>query len=494
VILSVTPNHRGVTMRDKASNSEFAWQDEELAEAALPDKRLARRLRRLLDQMSAAPGKPIPAACGDWAATKAAYRFFGNPRLTEHGVLGGHFAATAARVAACEGPVLLLQDTTEFIYSRAQPGKIGFTKTINGGRYKAGQPSVRTLCGVLMHSSLAVTLAGTPLGLTAVKFWTRTKFKGTLALKRHINPTRMPIETKESYRWLENLRQSIALVGAPERCVHVGDRESDIYELFCTAQDLRTRFLVRVQTDRLTEGPVDAAPHDPAQRVFAKLAAVPWAGRHRVTIDQEETIWLQVKFVTINTLPPVGKQKRYIPQVLTYIQALEENPPSDRDPIDWKLVTNLPVDDLSSAVEKLRWYALRWKMEVFHKVMKSGCRAEEVKLETADRLSKFLALIAVVSWRIFFVTMSARAKPDAPPESVLTSAEITAINRIDASRTRPRLQQPTLAAYLLQIAMLGGYLARKHDPPPGNMVVWRGMTRLQDIAFGISIGQRRRCG
>ncbi|MES0151925.1 hypothetical protein NKJ95_33190, partial [Mesorhizobium sp. M0012] len=201
--------------------------------------------------------------------------------MTEHSVLAGHFAATAARVAANEGPILILQDTTEFIYSRAQPGKIGFTKTINAGRYKAGQPNVLTLCGVLMHSSLAVTLTGTPLGLTAVKFWTRTKFKGTLGLKRHINPTRVPIETKESYRWLENLRQSIALVGAPEGCVHVGDRESDIYELYCTAQDLGTSFLVRVQTNRLAERPADAGPHDPANRVFTQLAAAPWAGRHR---------------------------------------------------------------------------------------------------------------------------------------------------------------------------------------------------------------------
>ncbi|WP_424139769.1 hypothetical protein [Roseomonas chloroacetimidivorans] len=126
--------------------------------------------------------------------------------------------------------------------------------------------------------------------------------------------------------------------------------------------------------------------------------------------------------------------------------------------------------------------------------MKSGCRAEEARLETAERLAKFLALIAVVSWRIFFVTMSARAKPDAAPDSVLTAAEISAIDRIEASRTPPRFKQPTLAAYLLQIAMLGGYLARKNDPPPGNMVVRRGMTRLHEIALGISIGSRRRCG
>lgn len=134
------------------------------------------------------------------------------------------------------------------------------------------------------------------------------------------------------------------------------------------------------------------------------------------------------------------------------------------------------------------------RQEVFHKVMKSGCRAEEARLETAERLTKFLALAAVVGWRIYFVTMSARASPDAAPDSVLTYAEIMALEQIDETRSRTRLKQRTLATYLLQIAMLGGNLARNHDPPPGNMVVWRGMTRLHDIAIGISIGSNRRCG
>lgn len=483
-------------MSSGALASDAGWQDAEIACASLPDQRLARRLRRLLDQMSSAPGQPVPAACGDWASTKAAYRFFDNPRITEHSILAGHFAATAVRCAANEGPILILQDTTEFVYGRANPGKIGFTRTINGGRYKAGQPNVHTLCGVLMHSSLAVSLAGTPLGLTAAKFWTRTKFKGTWTLKRHVNPTRVPIETKESYRWLENLRQSMALLGTPERCVHVADRESDIYELFCLAQDLRTRFLVRVQTNRLAKPP-PAGPHQNADhRVYAQLDAVPWSGSHHVTVggNAAETACLQIKFAAITTLPPIGKQKRYSPQVLTYIHALELDPPADRPPIDWKLVTNLPVTDLAGAVEKLDWYALRWKAEVFHKVMKSGCRAEESRLQTAERLVKFLALVTVVSWRIFFLTMTARVEPDGPPDTVLTAAEINALDRIDGARPKPRLRQRTLADYLLQIAMLGGYLARSRDPPPGNMVVWRGLTRLHDIAVGITISSERRCG
>lgn len=196
----------------------------------------------------------------------------------------------------------------------------------------------------------------------------------------------------------------------------------------------------------------------------------------------------------MKTLPPIGKQKRYAPQTLVYIHALEVDPPSNRDPIDWKLVTNLPVDDLAAAVEKLDWYALRWKVEVFHKIMKSGCRAEDARLQTAERLVKLLALISVVSWRIFWITMSARAQPDARPETVLTPAEIETLDRIDAARSKPRILRGTLATYLLQIAMLGGYLARTRDHPPGNIVVWRGLTKLQDVAFGIAIGSPRRCG
>ena len=107
--------------------------------------------------------------------------------------------------------------------------------------------------GILMHSSLAVTMEGFPLGRAAMKFWTRKKFKGCHALRKKINPTRVPIEKKESVRWLENLKQSTALLHDPQRCVHIGDRESDIYELFCSAQAAETHFLVRPCVDRLAE-------------------------------------------------------------------------------------------------------------------------------------------------------------------------------------------------------------------------------------------------
>jgi hypothetical protein len=151
--------------------------------------------------------------------------FFANDRVSEADILSGHFQSARERMAATDGPVLVLHDTTEFTYQRDRPELIGITKRItNSKRDLAGNPRLYTACGILMHSSLAITTAGLPLGLSAVKFWTRDKFKGTAALKRKINPTRVPIEKKESVRWLENLKQSTELLDDPGRCIHIGDQ------------------------------------------------------------------------------------------------------------------------------------------------------------------------------------------------------------------------------------------------------------------------------
>jgi len=231
---------------DGATN---AWFDRELVGCSLADERLSKRLRQLLVQIGSAVGQSIPLVCQDWANTKAAYRFFSTERVNEADIVAGHFQLTRDRTAATD--VLVLHDTTEFTYRREKSEAIGITKSINSGRDKAGRLRSHTVCGIMMHSSLAVTTEGLPLGLAAVKFRTRKKFKGTAALKKKINPTRVPIEKKESIRWLENLKESTELLDDSGRCVHIGDRESDIYELFCAAQEARTHFLVRTCVDRL---------------------------------------------------------------------------------------------------------------------------------------------------------------------------------------------------------------------------------------------------
>ncbi len=191
------------------------WFGEELIGCTLADERLNKRLGKLLAQIGGAMGQSIPLVCQDWANTKAAYRFFSNDRVNEADILAGHLQATQDRMANHDGQILMLHDTTEFTYQRDKPEAIGFTKNINSGRDKAGRVRSHTLCGIMMHSSLAISSDGLPLGLAAVRFWTRDKFKGTLALKRKINPTRVPIEQKESIRWLQNVRQSVDLLDDP---------------------------------------------------------------------------------------------------------------------------------------------------------------------------------------------------------------------------------------------------------------------------------------
>jgi hypothetical protein len=463
-----------------------AWFDHEIAGCDLADERLDKRLRKLLERLGNVMGASIPLACQDWANTKAAYRFFANSRVSEIDILAGHFQSTRERTVASSGPILVLHDTTEFTYQRDQPGSIGLTYSVNSGRDKAGRVRTHTVCGILMHSSLAVTTDGLPLGLAAVKFWTRKKFKGTAALKRKINPTRVPIEKKESFRWLENLKQSAELLGDPARCVHIGDRESDIYELFCTAQEIGTHFLVRTCVDRL------AGEGD--HTIAVEMDDVKPVGLHRIEVpDDDGTLTeavLEIKCRRIRVLPPIGKQERYPALTLTVIHAQERGAPRNRKKIFWKLITNLPVRSRCEAIEKLGWYALRWKIEVFHKILKSGCKAEESKLRTAERLVNLIAVFCILSWRVFWMTMINRSVPDARPDLALTDVEIGLLDQLVQDKDKKPLRRKTLAYYIVKIARLGGYLARSHDPPPGNMVIWRGLSRLSDIGLGAIIGAK----
>jgi hypothetical protein len=462
------------------------WVDREIAGCEFRDARLGDRFRKLLAQLGSAMGQSIPLVCQDWANTKAAYRFFSNDRVSEADILAGHFQSTRDRSAATDGVVLVLHDTTEFTYQRESSEAIGITKRINSGRDKAGRLRPHTVCGILMHSSLAVTTEGLPLGLAAVKFWTRKKFKGTAALKKKINPTRVPIEKKESIRWLENLKQSTELLDDPGRCIHIGDRESDIYELFCLVQEVGTHFLVRTCVDRLAG--------DGDHTIAQEMDEVAVKGLHRIEVrdsngDPDEAV-LEIRYRRIRVLPPIGKQKRYPALTLTVIHADERGAPKNRKKIEWQLITDLAVQSRQDAIEKLEWYALRWKIEVFHKILKSGCKAEESKLRTAQRLANLISIFCILSWRVFWMTMLNRSAPTAAADLALTVAEIDLLDHLVKDKDRQSLRRKTLSHYLIKIARLGGYLARANDPPPGNTVMWRGLSRLTDIELGAIIGAK----
>nr|WP_249803340.1 IS4 family transposase [Bradyrhizobium sp. 35] len=320
--------------------------------------------------------------------------------------------------------------------------------------------------------------------MAAVKFWTPKKFKGTAQLKKKVNPTRVPIEKKESVRWLDNPRQSIERLGQPERCIHIGDRESDIYELYCLTQELGAHFLVRACVDRLAG--------DGGHTIATEMEETSVKGVHYIDVRDDKgemtKAALEIKLKRIAVLPPIGKQNRYLALDLTVIHASERGAPKGRKPIEWKLITDLPVRGRSEAIEKINWYAMRWKIEMFHKILKSGCRAEDSKLRTAERLANLMAVFCILSWRVLWLTMLNRTAPDASPKMALTDTEIALLDELISDVGNRRCRPGTLAFYLTKLARLGGYLARAADPPPGNVVIWRGLSRLTDIELGAEIG------
>lgn len=223
------------------------------------------------------------------------------------------------------------------------------------------------------------------------------------------------------------------------------------------------------------------------------MAKAKTKGRYHVEVrdanGKPDNADLDIKFERLRLLPPIGKQKQYPPLELTVVHAKERSKPKNRKPIDWKLITDLPVRSLKDAVEKLRWYAMRWKVEVFHKVLKSGCKAEESKLRTAEQLVNLISVFCIVSWRIFWMTMLNRTAPDAPPNVALTDTEMRLLDHLVPDKSEARIHN-SVSRYIIKIARLGGYLARANDPAPGNIVMWRGLSRLTDIELGALAGAK----
>jgi hypothetical protein len=257
------------------------------------------------------------------------------------------------------------------------------------------------------------------------------------------------------------------------------------YELFCTAQELGTHFLVRSCVDRLAG--------DGSHTITDEMDEVRVQGVHEVEVRDSKgcvgTAVVKLKYRHVRVLPPFGKQTRYRALTLTVIHAKERAAPADRPAIDWKLIIDLPVDSHEAVIEKLRWYARRWKVEVFHKILKSGCRAEQAWLRTAERLVKLIAVLCILSWRVFWMTMINRAAPRAGPGLTLTQVEIALLERLVPDKGQPPPSPKTLSSYLVKVARLGGCLARTRDPPPGTIVMWRGLSRLTDIALGATLAQ-----
>jgi len=446
-----------------------SWAEEEFAAVALNDVRLNRRCQVLASVLEQQPIVPINQACEDWADTKAAYRFMDNPKVSPAAILAPHCQRTVERLKA-HSLVLAVQDTTFFNYT-PHPQTEGLGEI---GKKEQHQR------GFGMHTTLALTPHGLPLGLLTQAFFTRP-----LGEPAHTpNELRkLPIEEKESYRWLEAFEQTIALTPEQVQVVTVCDREADIYELFALADERQASLLVRASADRcLAENKV--------KHLWDKVERQRRVGELTVEITGNQKhparqATVSLRFCQVALKPPARPlpQEKLPPVTLTAILVREEHPPAEIDePIEWLLLTNTAVRSLEEVVQVVGWYCCRWQIEVYHKVLKSGCTVEACRLQTADRLQNYIALMGVVAWRLHWLTYINRCDPNQPCTVVLTTPEWQALYlRIHKTMTFPK-KLPRVHQVIRWIAQLGGFLGRKADGEPGITVMWRGWQRLQDMA------------
>ena len=263
------------------------------------------------------------------------------------------------------------------------------------------------------------------------------------------------------------------------RLVGVGDREADIYELFVWSQTPgRPALLVRAEKDRLQA--------DGQEHLWAHLQAQPLGGSLELKVPRRDkcparVAQVEVRFAPVELKAP--QRKTHLPNVrLWAVLAREVAPPAGIEPVEWMLLSSLLVESFEQALEKLRWYAGRWGIEVFHRVLKSGCQIEERQLAGADRLEACLAIDMVVAWRIFHLTKLGRETPEVPCTVFFEEHEWQALISYVNQTAEPPAQPPTLREAVRMVAGLGGFLGRKSDGEPGTQTLWIGLQRLDDLS------------
>lgn len=458
------------------------WTMAELQAVDLGDKRLNRRLQETAGQLAAQPQAPINQACDDWAAAKASYRLFANEKVTPAKILKPHQQCTQTRMAAYP-LVLALQDSTYLDFS---------THPQTEGLGPIGTPA-QDLQGMVQHTTLVVTPSGLPLGVLTQDIWTRDAEAPVLSAYER---RKQPIEAKESNKWLTALAETVRLTPPAVRVVSVCDREADVYELFVKAAELETGLLVRATQDRTV---VDAD----TPKVWATAEAAPISGYLRVQVpakgrEPEREARVSVQFCQAMLKPPwrpAREDRDALPPVtLSVILVREVTPPTGVTPLEWLLLTNVPVHTFDEAVERVCWYRCRWHIEVYFKVLKTGCRLEDCRLATVDRLQRFTTLLSIIAWRLYWLTHINRQIPEAPCVLVLAQHEWHALYAMIHRTTQLPEQPPTVRQVVRWIAQLGGFLGRKRDGEPGVTVIWRGWQRLHDIAATWFIMNKERYG
>ena len=440
------------------------WAVTEFGDASLGDARRTERLIHLASVLGAQPTASLPDASDDPATLKAAYRFFDNDAVDPAQILASHVRATTARVRQVP-LVLAVQDSTYLDW------------TAHGATTGLGPLATLHQQGLLAHTTLAITPDRVPLGLLAQEVWARD----AASFAQKGAPKQRPIDEKESQKWLTSLA-AVAKLHADCPATHivsVGDAEADVYDLFIAPRPSGVDLLVRAgQNRRVAQQETGLwAAVERAPIVTERVVRVPRRDGHAA-----RTATLTVQWQAVTLRPPKHRSAEGLADVALWaVLAVEAAPPAGVEAVKWLLLTTVPVETTADALERLDWYECRWGIEVWHKVLKSGCKIEARQLESAARLKRCLALYGVIAWRILYGTMLARAVPDAPCSLLLDEDEWQALYCAIHRRSTPPVEPPTMRTAVRWLGQLGGFLGRTGDGEPGVTVLWRGFQHLVDL-------------
>lgn len=451
------------------------WIEAELGGANMGDARLTARLLQMTGRFYDKPTANIPQASGSTMAAKAAYRFLDNEKVEWRAILAPHYAATEERMR--EAPlVLVAQDTTTLNYS-THPHTRGL------GPIGTDSEAVR---GLMVHDTLAFTPQGTPLGLLDLQCWAREGIGSKQV--RH----QKPIEEKESFKWVKSYQAVSTLA---KRCrkttlVVMADREADLHEVFAAKAKTPHGAELLIRAERSRNRKILDDDHS-SDFLWTVLTQQPVLGLREILIPPGEKRAARQAILAVRTRPvtlkPPARSAHLSPVAVWAVLAQEINPPAEVEGLEWMLLTTVEVKHKADAFERLEWYAKRWGIEVYHRILKSGCRVEARQLENVRRLCNCLAIDLVVAWRIYHLTTLGRETPDVPCTVYFTPTEWQALTTfVNKTKTPPDLP-PSLNEAVRLLGRLGGHLGRTGDGPPGTEVLWRGMARLADIEFAYDL-------
>ncbi len=406
--------------------------------------------------------------------TIGAYRFFQNDSVTPERTLLPHHDATINRIGE-HNVVLMIQDTTEL------------DNTGKNDIRDLGCLTYESRKGLLLHATIAITPERVCVGVIDGQFLREDSETKPTSIEHH---HQRPIEEKESYRWVEGYRRCAQVTEqVPDTMVvMISDRECDIYKVFEEAAKCshRAEWIIRSSQNRRLDGEVDQSRRGTI-KLWESVEKAPQLGRVEFTLPKshqrkDKQVVASLKANRLRLYPPNRKGRKLPVVEVRVIKLSEINPPQGEEPIEWIILTSLPVNSLEEAVTIIQWYVCRWQIEIYFRILKSGCNVQELQLEAADRNKAAFALYMIIAWRIFYYLMLGREYPNFPCNLVFEEEEWKSVYVIIKGKEPPQ-EAPQLGDMINMIASLGGYLGRKHDGPQGPKTLWIGFQRMADFAL-----------